>query len=564
MPKVELRQEASSRLQAGGAPEIGKEFVGTLDRAINAREQLRVKRQSLAKDAFDNAADTERVKATSIVATEEGTNALEAARKQREILRKSLETQLSKLSPEYQDYLKPELDQHIAKYDQTVIPHTYRESKKLEDNIKKERIVHNRNDAILMSQDADSFDSVGLNRVFNKTVEYAQLKYGQDLEAEVPGMPGVKVKEIIHQTAQTAVSDTIVGAIEQQASVGNIQKAKELGDRFVNELMPADRIKAIKAIEKSQNSLDNDIALSIANEAERVSPDNLGAQERYIRANVGSTKLYKQALDVARYRSTIREKDKKKQDEKVQADINASIMDGTFNPSQVKGLAPDKQSKVLKFATDWNQKKFIKTDDKVFKELDDMILDDPRSYSELNLMAYRDTLNDREFRSLKMAQDRIRSEGRSEQRRISMAPDKIIYGIRKEFIANKGLYGEEAAIYKMSREFIEEELERNPKITPAELRKKYAAALYDRGVKKEKNPDFGVLAKIKNKLNLPFTSITPEEIEKVQPTLIEEAPIHPSHINYLKKQRPELSEAAIMEYLNGKKKEGLDLSTPRK
>jgi hypothetical protein len=566
MPKVELRPEATSRLQAGGAPQISKEFIGELSQAAVEREQMRAKRASLIKDAFDNDADTEIVKSTAIVANEEGANALEATRKQREVLKKSLESRFSKLSPEYQERLSGSVDAHLAKYDQTTIPHAYKESKKLEDSIKKQRIVNDRNDAILISGNIDAFEKVGLSKVYAKATEYAQLKYGQDLEADVPGMPGVKVKEIVETTARAAVSETISGAAQEQAMTGNIPGAKAIMERFDLNLDPADKAKAIKVLNKAQNSIDNDQALMIADEAAKAHPDDIAMQEQYIRGSVDSTKLYKSALEVAKYRSTISQKQKQQQEKKAQADVNSSIMDGSFDVGMIKSLAPEKQAQALKFATDWNQKKFIPTDDKTFKELDDMILNSPSDYAEEDLMSYRDKLNDREFRSLKMAQDRIRSEYRSQEKRIASNPDKIISGIRKEYIQNKGLEGSEGEVYKMSREFVEEELARNPKVSPAELRKKYAAALYERGLKKEKNPEYNrFLSPVKNAL--PFFSETPEEVDVLQSSIIapEKKPIiHPSYVQKLKKQRPDLSESQILEYLNIKQKEGMDLSIPVK
>lgn len=564
MPKVELRPEATSRLQAGGAPQISKEFIGELEQATTAREQMRVKRASLVKDAFDNDADTERVRATAVVANEEGTNALESARKQRETLKKALENRFSKLSPEYQSALGGSVDSHLAKYDQTVIPHTYRESKKLEDTIKKERIVNDRNDAILMSGDIETFNSVGLNKVYNKAAEYARLKYGQDLESEVPNMPGVKVKELVETTAQAAVSETISGAAQEQAMSGNLQGAKALMERFDAEMLPGDKAKAIKIINKQQNSNDNGQAMTIADEAAKAHPDDLVMQEKYIRGSVDSTKMYKSALEVARYRNTINQKQKTQQEKKALADVNGSIIDGKFDIRMINTLAPEKQASALRFATDWNQKKFIPTDDKTFKELDDMILNSPSDYAEEDLMSYRDKLNDKEFRSLKMAQDRIRSEYRSQEKRMASSPDKFIAGIRKEYIQNKGLEGSEGEIYKISREFVEEELARNPKISPAELRKKYAAALYERGTKVEKNPEYNrFFSPIKNAL--PFFGETPEEIETITPSIIEaekKAAVHPDNIKKLKKMRPDLSESQILEYLNRKKQEGLDISIP--
>lgn len=568
MQKVELRPEATSRLQAGGAPQISKEFVGALEQAATdrekERERLRIKRTSLIKDALDNDADTEIIRATATVANSEGANALDSARKQREVLKKALENRFSKLSPEYQAEFAGTVDSHLAKYDQTVIPHTYRESKKLEDTIKKERIVNDRNDAILMSGDIETFDKVGLNKVYSKATEYAQLKYGQDLEADVPNMPGVKVKELVQTTAKAAVSETISGAAQEQAMSGNIQGAKALMEKFDLEMSSGDKAKALKVISRQQNRNDNGQAMTLVEEALKAHPDDLAMQEQYIRGSAGTDiKLYKSALEVARFRNTINQKQKTQQEKKALADVNTAIIDGKFDVQMINDLAPEKQAATLRFATEWNQKKFIPTNDKTFKELDDMILNSPSDYAEEDLMSYRSQLNDRDFRSLKMAQDRIRSEYRSQEKRIASNPDKIIAGIRKEYIQNKGLEGSEGEIYKISREFVEEELARNPKITPAELRKKYAASLYERGVKKEKNPAYNWFSPIKNAL--PLLGETPEKIDVPAESIIapEKKPaVHPDNIKKLKKMRPDLSESQILEYLNKKKQEGIDISIP--
>lgn len=562
---VDLRATPGMRLQQEKAPQLNPNVVKSFESALDRRQKMQEKAIDIADQSFDNDADTALVRSVSTVVTQEGTNAIEQAKKQRDVFRKEIESKISKLSPELQGYFSSKVDKYLAKYDQTVIPHQYREAKKLEETIRKERIAYDRNDAITASGNLDAFNQ-GLNTVYARVVAYAKDKYGDNPEAEVPGMEGTKVKEIIDLTAKNTVSQTILGAIQQQAATGSLGKAVELGNRFNVKMTPEDRVKAAKAIEKAQASSENDFALQMATKAEQMHPENMEEQETFIRSISPSTKMYKQTMEVLRFNNTIREKAKKQREDKALADVNQNIMSGKFSPEMVKGLSPSKQAEVLRFATNYNQGKFTQTDEKTFNTLDDMIRDNPDAFaSEVNLMTYRDKLNDREFRTLKMAQDRIRGEERGQQRRLAANPDRIVSRIFTEVIDNKQLWGKEAEVKQKSREFLEMTLEANPKITPTELRKVYSKFMYDELVKMEPNPEYNKFwSPIKNVL--PFTSETPEEIPTLQsPTSPIEAPsvqIHPSHISVMKSRFPSATENEIMEYLKGLQRKGIRVDLP--
>jgi hypothetical protein len=492
LQQVQAAPERSTRLQGGQAPQINPQFINTLDQAVDSREAARRKAEEaaygFAKDASLVEAERIRLETQGKLASKRGSDALVETPKLREDMLRRLDQVVSKAPAQFRDRLAQEVKPSIEmKFNSNAIPYQYSQVKELKDTVQKNRLVQIRDEVVENSSDIERMSGQSVNQLWNKSIEYGKSIYGEDMNADIGG--GITAGEAIESLARKTGSDALAGAaIHQAVMLGSIDRAKEILTRFDLEILPADKEKAFKAIRKAESDAENGIAINLANTLLGEFGDNVAAMEAQARVAVdGNQKLYSNVMAII---NSSKGAEKKTRDLNRQKTVGAAIqaIDGNTPLERVlPTLDPEDREKVSRYAVDKSMGKLIVTDQNVYNQLMSRVTEDPDILvnGEVNLQALKPSLNQQDYKTFERMQMQLSKEQSSEQRRLANQGIREGLDVVTRFNNENRVFAPDAISknQRFASDYVNDLIDANPKITPAQLRLKLQQALYDRGVR---------------------------------------------------------------------------------
>jgi hypothetical protein len=494
MQQVQAAPERSTRMAGSPAPQLDTKFLSTLSEANQLRERNRLaqeeKNLKFAKALAGVEAEKAYLEATSKLATKKGADAFPEASRLREELRQKVSKVVSGVDPRYQEEVFKQLAPEIeSRYNRTAIPYQYAQAQNLREGIFKERVAAVSRDVIQSGSDPEYLDKEGIAKLYQAVIDYGESQYG-DLDAVTP--EGFTAREAIQQMAQTTVSKSLAEAAIGQAQLGSISRSEEILSKFSKEITEPDRLKVIKAIEKAKADGTNGAAMQIARLAINEYGDDIVSIQKSIEAqSSGNMDLYKTAMAFVTSVKGAEKKAKELRREKGMAQAVQAIENGQFNDQVINALEdPEDRIKARQYAVDFAAGKMTITDKKVFDKLMSVVMDDPAKLAsgEINLQAYKPYLNKEDFKmfegiAIQMSKDKSKEAMRVANRGYRLASDVITNYLNSKGIMDAIRVGQ-ARNFAMN--YVTDLMEKNPKISEADLRLKLQQALYDRGTKIEK------------------------------------------------------------------------------
>ena len=529
MQTAQIGAEGSIRAAGSAAPQINKQFIATLDAGADAREKQRqVKEEEaykLVRDMASVEVEKERLEAQAKLAGTNGLEAVQEADKLRQDLAKGVDRVAAGVPSRYRDRLKNELlPQQLSKYNRNAIPFQFSQVTKLKDEVQKTRIAQMRDEVIENSSNIDVMSAGALARLREKVSEYGQQLYGnQEVTQE-----GLSSKEAIEAYTQRISSDAIAAsAIHQAGTLGSIDRAKEILTRFESEMLPADRAKVVKAIERAEGNANNGIAMQLAQTAMAEYGDDMVSIERSIRAAAGNSKtVYSSAMAVVNSAKGAEAKARDLSRQKSRAAAIDAIDRGFALTSQVlNSLDPEDRDYVKKYAVDKSLGKDVPTDQAVYARVMNRVIQDPDALinGEINIQALKGSLNREDYMTFQRIQTQLAKEQRGESRRVANRGIRLAQDVVTRYKNEKGLamnLKAGAEVERYASDYVMDLIEANPNISEREMRNKVQQALYDRGLRTEEQPDWWGLSSKTVEVPQPIeVRIRPEVRAKIEADL---------------------------------------------
>jgi len=497
MQTVQTRAEGSGRASYTPPPQVGKEFLGTIDNIIDNREKARRVQEEegykLVRDMASVEVEKERLEAQAKLAGTNGLDAVQEADKLRQDLTKGVDRVASTVPAQYRDRLKRELlPDQLSKYNRNAIPFQYGQVVKLKDEVQKTRISQMRDEVVENSSDVEGMSEGSLARLKQKVFEYGQAKFGnQEITEE-----GLSSKDAIQGYVQRISSDAIAAsAIHQAGTLGSIDRAKNILTKFEAEMLPADRAKVVKAIERAEGNANNGIAMQLAETAMTEFGDDIAAIERSITASSGnSTTIRSNAMAIVNSHIAAKEKTRKLRRDKTKAQAYVAIERGApLNDKILESLDPEDYEAVKKYAVDKSLGKDIATDQQVYTQTMSKVVQDPDALinGEVNLQALKGSLNREDYKTFERIQTQLVKEQKGESRRVANRGIRLAQDVVTRYKNEKGLsinVKKGAALERYASDYVMDLIETNPNISEKEIRNKLQQSLYDRGLQVTEEP----------------------------------------------------------------------------
>jgi DNA-binding protein YbaB len=451
-----------TRFAPGEAPRISTEFIQTLAADAQKREQDKMK-FTLAK--AQNEAQRALYEYKAKAATLAGSDALAKVPQIRDELAKKLDTTLSAYPPELKQQLDLIADEAVTGYDSFGFAHQYNEGEKLRKEVFSERLSQTMNDTIEFSQDEGVF-AQNLSKVEKNAVELARQKYGEN-PVMIDPETGETIGDLASSAANEAVSKTLLGTVSQMTSVGKLNNAEILMGKYNERFTPGDRERALKMLAKAKEQGETDVARALMDQASQFS-ENPTKQEKFLRYNSPSDKVYAQALRFNSVRLKMEaDAEKRASEASVAKMFNSVNAQKPINMDELRMMKPADQARVLSYAEKIYNNDGIPMpgNSKLFNDLVMRGTSSPNGFQDVNVDAYADQLSPKQRQTLasmkvRDAQSRATREGKV----LDMGYDRalkigLLFGQGKGFASGDQ---EMADIQARAVEIYEEERAMNP------------------------------------------------------------------------------------------------------
>lgn len=476
------------RVGLSSGPQFDASFVDTLTRQSNARETQRRQAQSeaerdqenYAKTKYQNELNAATIESQARVTETLGENTLDQSRKEGDKLKGRINQITNSLPEKYRQKFSPIGDGYFNKYRSVALPYAASQARKIKQEAYDTRVKDAIDDVALLAGDPQAFDE-GLARLAPIVEERARARYGGANGEEM----GVSAKDLLDRETRLTYSTTVRQAVELQANQGMVTQASEMAEKYNQMLTPADAKAVISALDKARNKSDSDIAIQLVQAAETNYPEDLLAQENFLRQNVTSTKQYREAVSVIQANVSLKREQNRRQEEQRLAgayDIADQIIaSGDMTVlSELMDMTPDaKKSQVLAYVKSRGDVK--ESDPQVFKELDNLYSTDPERFMQTDIRAYRGQLSRSDMAYFTRLRDGVRSRDAQNKNSNLNRSDSLVTGIATEFANAKGFTSDEdiARVKQLSRLAMMDIMEQDPSIRPLDLQTRIYRVLQD-------------------------------------------------------------------------------------
>lgn len=547
--KEQLRASPSTRVQNLPAPQLDKSFLSTASRGLQAEEQALKKAEAKRKreqaDFLEAKARNEfrikRAESEAKVAVTEGSNTIAAVDEERKSFEQAKESYIQNVGEEFRPAVSMAIDSQKVRMEETFIPKSYNEVKKLQDMTYANDIAGFQDEAIIMSSDAERFELQGLEKVKQSAVKRAMKKYGEDLEAL--SSEGVKVGDIVEQSVKAITSDTVKKAIQYQAQNGAVTDADNLYKKYKEQMVPADIIKADKALDTARRQMRSDTSMAISTKAVTDFPEDPIAQEAYIRENSPDGATYKEAVTMARTRNEITKAANKIQADKALATTYSTLEKEFIEKRRpisaefMRNVPPEHKEDVLDYASKRMRGEAIISNRDLLKSLVELRRNDPQKFIDetTDIAKYLNRLSKDDINMIESFRSSALSREESQESRIKNFTEKRFLDLVEDFGKAQRLSTEQ--VEELNRRVPDwvASLQKQEGITELEMRQKISEHLKDNLKTKYKDRTF-------------WFDREPELTEESVP-MVQLPPAHRSWIRAIREKKPDIKDSELREKL---------------
>lgn len=424
MNKVTVRKSPGVRFSGTVAPEIDKTFLGTIDKAIDARdaheEKLRREQLQFIKKTADIEAEDLTIRAKAELTEFKGVDSLNKSVNIRERLQRQLDEKLKKVPSQFHPYIEQIHREKILRYNKTAVPYTLGQLNSVKDQAEKTYILNAGREAVEASGNFQEFGA-GLAKLSWAIQEKAKKELGN-------------VPSLIEEARKAGVSKTIVDAVQQQAVIGRLDLAENLLDFYNNDITPNDRVKALKILDTNRNNIETINAERLATQAADF--EDPAQQEEFIRGNTDSHTGYTSAMATLRSINKAKEARKKHFDGKAVTEIFKDLGEGKPLDSVKLNAIQDPKVK-NKIIDDINRYGGVEnrvTDKKVYKGLVSKMFHNPEAFKKENLEGFQIFLSPDDYTFVTKKQMEMLEKDNDRQDKIDHSTDKLVQDLAKDHI----------------------------------------------------------------------------------------------------------------------------------
>lgn len=498
MPTVRTQGVAQEAMSTNFLNNIAK----TADTLISAQTAADKKMVSIISNRYRELADQERIKSEAVVTSTQGWNVLKTSKEQSTALTESLSKLKGQFDEKYEPYLENVRLDVLNKYQRSSQPYVINQVKKTTNDTFNAVLSNEMNDTILNSGDLDAF-STNLDRIRSIVREKSAVQRGEDGEVEVA--PGMKLSQLIEKEEGVAVSKTVANSVIQLSNVGHLKNAEELFRKHDADMNADDRLRAIEAMKRAQNSEENNAAIAAADLIQK-SANDLVEAERMASDMAGTTKQRSAIMAILNSRYEVATKAAKKKEDDTTATIYDNLAQGKtldeVNPL-LRSVSVERQNEIITtlnknggkvIPSVTNNQKFDEAITKVYTDPD--VLEDPGFLSR-----YVPFLSPSDYSFVKGQLNTRKRQAADSQEWNRLNTNKIVLEDVILFNNERGIF-DPSAISKNKRiaiEFADSLLTSNPKMDRNALKKQVKAFLFTNSATPEKTPR-GVISRTWNAL----------------------------------------------------------------
>jgi hypothetical protein len=507
MQKVGVGQQGSVRFQGAQAIQTDPSFLNTYQNFASARERQDAENAKYVTKNFDNQAEAIRQQAQGNLAMSEGVNALEEHKKQKKLLVDSYQKLVDKSPEEFKPLLQQRANEHVNRYGAFSIPYMAGQVNKIREETDKQYLANTMRNAMEMSAFEDYLAVDAKVNVEMAAEDAARRKYGDS-------------PLLVENAKRVAVSEMYLGALQTQATYGDMKKAENILAKFSEDMTPEDRMKAVKALKTARDDQATREALDTAEMAITQFPDDFVKQEEFIATTAKDSKDYNDKMNILKTKNKSVELQKKKDLENVLVKANEEYAKtGKVSDALIMQIPADKRSDQLTKISN-NRGSSAVTNWSLHSELmDAVILGDPERVREINLKAYAHEINPQDMRGLESRRDAKLmelSKDRSAAQRSSIKDaDDIIRTLAPQFgIKTDKFHQAEFGKFREIGLVEWERMKDGPPMTIKEMRARIYGAYKSRGVTEVEGP-----REFSNLWGLRDRGTVPQVMETLKPDL---------------------------------------------
>jgi len=489
-PVVKLQGIPETRTRAIAATPISTNFLQNIGQAANiVARDMDVKNDSsttFIKNRFQEEAEKIRLEVEGGVLSSTGLDTLKTSKEGSETLAKRLEEQKAKYDAKYHPIFDTEIQNIQNKYTRSTQPYTVGQVKKVEQDTFNANISTLMNDTITGSADTDLYPA-RLQLIRDKVREKAMFTYGEDENAMTPS--GMPLKDLINNEVAAAESKTVGNSIIALAKNQRLDLARDMFSEYDKSLLPAERNKAIAAINSAMESNQSKVASGLVDQVRRTTADP-SEQAKLIYDLAPNDKTARTMDAINKSLTASAEKSTKIQNDLQKENVIKSLTQDNKNlndpevQAMLQKLPADEQTAILDRVSKNGGSYYAKvTDKKVYDRTVDKIYN--ATAEQLNEPGF---LNDafgassvEDARRLQGMYDKRKANFADESRKLQNDLSSYMYNDLRSLSDGMGYTDKQEAGQFMSvaMGYAEELIEQNPKITREELRKKVRATAYD-------------------------------------------------------------------------------------
>lgn len=542
---VKIGKSGTTRFQGAVAPQIDKTFISTARAGLNARQKQEEKNRKEQLDfvttSIDNEAENYVIEANAELAQVDGLNAMDKSIKLRQKLQARFEKRKEKIPEQFIPYVDQILEKKLTRYNKFAVPYTLGQVKKVHDEANKTYLANSINEAIEDSGDIQTFNREALAKVTYAAGKLAAKKYGDDTE-------------LIQEAVTKSISESIRRSVEQQAFLGRFDKSVQLLEEFDDELLPDDRVKALKLIQNARSDIGDKEASTLARMAMAESDGNPEVGLAYIRGAATNDKQAKSAEFFFRSELTAKKQAETNKIESIHARVNKAIARGESPQPIIMELPPgEERDKAINRYNENRGLENVLTDfsavDRLSKRLSNAI--SARELPDDLIESHRHLISPKDMRPLEDWFNRLKGSDSREAMRVSRLNDSLVDDTFDNWAKQNRVRGSDRG---MARLAVQEEVERvltvNPRITGRELKAKILNTLRDRGIKEEVTKRWYWFDKTTK-------SVSPSLAPDNSPTP------HRSWVEAIRQARPNYTDSQINAAIQELIKNNVDVTSPR-
>lgn len=395
---IPIQERDGVQLEQGSLPQIqNKQIVQPIQGDTGARldkladvmdaksKEIKKQMHQFAKMDFENQLN-QTVDAQVIEAVNaKGENAFVASDRANKKIKEQTSKLLQNVNEEFRGEFTLDAGQKIAKANSTLLGHQYKEKNAVEEASAKQLAEYSTNQMAASTYLPDQYED---NKKKLSNVVEIDIRRKLGITTDLNVEPSAKVKASIEVHKFHAVSAGHTQAISLMASNEDVTGAKDMLNKYAEELTPTDRMKVNAALSKGKANEKASAAKRLMEEAMSFSKNPREAMA-YIQKGTADGEIFNLARSMYETQVNFAETQRKRDLEKSQAWAQEQIRKVNGNPAAVteiiKKLPLEDRDKMWEYSNKVSQGETIPRDSVEYNSLMNMYQTYPSKFAEVNL-----------------------------------------------------------------------------------------------------------------------------------------------------------------------------------